>query len=69
MHEKSSAKLGEVKGHRGGNGRRGSEVRCERGAPLTGAARMYSPPAQSDGSALENNSWLYLVRSWGESGV
>ena len=30
---------------------------------------MYSPPAQSDGSALENNSWLYLVRSWGESGV
>lgn len=28
---------------------RGSEVRRERGAPLTGAARMHSPPAQSDG--------------------
>ena len=38
MHAKSSAKLGEVKRHRGGNGRRGSEVRRERGAPLTGAA-------------------------------
>ena len=44
MPEKSSAKLGEVKGHRGGNDRRGSEVRCERGAPLAGAA-WYAPTA------------------------
>lgn len=29
--------------------RRGCEVRCERGALLTGAARIHSPPAQSDG--------------------
>lgn len=49
MPAKSSAKLGEVKGHRGGNGRRGSEVRRKRGSRPTGAARMHSPPAQSDG--------------------
>ena len=49
MPAKSSAKLGEVKGHRGESGRRGSEVRRERGAPLAGAACMHSPPAQSDG--------------------
>lgn len=38
-----------MKRHRGGNDRRGSEVRRERGALLAGTARMHSPPVQSDG--------------------